>query len=176
MYRQIKKYGITLTRVTHNKIELLRNWRNDPKISQYMEYRDYITPEMQERWFEKINNDKNYFFIIEFDKKEIGLGNIKDIDYQKKCGEGGIYIYDDQYLNSDVSFRAALCGNDWFFEQLKMDYQIIHILKTNKRAIQYNTVLGFKLQACQENVENQLYHLTKENYYKKREFIRRLLN
>ena len=29
-----------------------------------MEYKDYITPEMQSAWFRKINNDNNFYFII----------------------------------------------------------------------------------------------------------------
>ena len=68
---KLEKYGVTLKQLTHDKIELVREWRNDPKISQYMEYREYITSEMQEKWFEETNNDKNYFFLIEFEGKEI---------------------------------------------------------------------------------------------------------
>jgi len=172
---KLEKYGITLKRLTHDKIELVREWRNDLKISQYMEYREYITTEMQEKWFEKINNDKNFFFIIEFEGKEIGLTNIKDIDYQLKVGEGGIFIYDDVYLNGDVSFRTSLCGLDFVFEELNMEKEIIYVLKTNKRAIKYNKFFGFELQPNQENVNNQLYVLEKESYFKSREVIKRLL-
>ena len=46
-----EKYGVKLERLTADKIELVRNWRNDPKISQYMEFRDHITAEMQKKWF-----------------------------------------------------------------------------------------------------------------------------
>ena len=172
---QLTKYGVTLKRLTNDKIELVRNWRNDPKISQYMEFREYITVEMQEKWFEKVNNDNNFFFIIEFEGKEIGLSNAKDIDYHLKTGEGGIFIYDDAYLNSDVSFRANLCGADFFFEELDMNKLIAHILKNNKRAIQYNLFFGYKLQPDQDNVENQLYYLEKKDYLKNREFIKKLL-
>ena len=45
----IEGYGVKLKRLTHDKIELLRQWRNDPKIQQYMIYREEITPEMQEK-------------------------------------------------------------------------------------------------------------------------------
>ena len=99
---KITNYGVTLSRLTEDKIELVRNWRNDPKIAQYMEFKEHITPEMQLNWFKKINNENNYFFIIEFEGKEIGLINVKDIHYSEKVGEGGIFIYDDNYLNSDI--------------------------------------------------------------------------
>lgn len=94
----LEGYGVKLKRLTHDKIELLRQWRNDPKIQQYMIYRETITPEMQEKWFQKINNDHNFYFIIEYEGKEIGCVNIKDVDYEKKCGEPGIFIYDDRYI------------------------------------------------------------------------------
>lgn len=173
---KLEKYGVVLNRLTYDKIEMVRNWRNDQKIAKYMEFRDYITPEMQEKWFQKIDNDNNFFFIIEFEGKEIGLINIKDIDYEQKTGEGGIFIYDDTYLNSDVSFRASLCLSDFFFETLNLERVIAHIFWNNKRAIQYNIMLGFELQPNQENIENQLYYLEKENHFKQRKFISRLFN
>ncbi len=40
----LENYGVRLKQLTHDKIELLRQWRNDPKIQQYMFYREYITP------------------------------------------------------------------------------------------------------------------------------------
>ena len=173
---RLEKYGLVLNRLTHDNIELVRNWRNDSKISRYMEFREYITSEMQEKWFQKIDNDNNYFFIIEYEGKKIGLVNIKDIDYEQKTGEGGIFIYDDEYLNNDVSFRASLCICDFFFENLNLKTKIAHILNDNKRAIKYNLMLGFEKQPKQENIYNQIYHLTKENYFKNRTFIKRLLN
>ena len=115
---QLKKYDVVLTRLTHDKIEMVRNWRNHPKIAKFMEYKEYITPEMQETWFNKINNEHNYYFIIEFEGKEIGLINMRNIDYEKGQGEGGIFIFDDEYLNSDVSFRASLCQADFCFVTL----------------------------------------------------------
>ena len=171
---KLEKYGVILKRLTHDKIELVRNWRNDPKISQYMEFRDYITPEMQEKWFQKIDNDTNFFFIIEYEGKEVGLINIKDIDYEEKTGEGGIFIHDVECLNSDISFRSVLCMFDFFFETLGLEKNKAHILRDNKRAIQYNKMLGFELQSNQENVYNQLYILDKEKYLKKRTLISRL--
>lgn len=160
---ELAKYGITLRRLTEDKIEMVRQWRNDPKIQQYMEFRDYITPEMQAAWFKRINNDNNYYFIIVYEGKEVGLINIKDIDYDQKTGEPGIFIYDDEYLNSDVAIRASLCRDDFIWEVLKLEKLYIHIMRGNRRAIKYNSLKGYKLVANQETVENQLYVLTYED-------------
>lgn len=173
---KISKYDITLTRLTEDKLEMVRNWRNDPKISQYMEFKDYITPEMQINWFHKINNDNNYYFIIEFDGKEIGLSNLRDIDYKKGVGEGGIFIYDDDYLNSTVSFQAILCLNDFGFENLNLKQMLAHIRQDNKRAIKYNLILGYVKQPGQEDILNQLYTLSADDYFKARNKIIKFLH
>ncbi|MCL1959610.1 MAG: GNAT family N-acetyltransferase [Spirochaetes bacterium] len=162
-----ERYGITLHRLTPDKLELVRNWRNDPKISQYMFFKDYITPEMQLEWFNRINNDSNYYFIIEYNKQEIGLANTKDIDKEKKCGEGGIFIYEDEYLNSDIPFRVSFCGSDFDFEELKLDYKYARIVAGNKRAVQFNKALGYEIKASEDG-DSILATLTKENYYKQR--------
>lgn len=172
---EITKYGISLKRLTEDKIELVRNWRNDPKIAQFMEYREHITSDMQYKWFQKINNDRNYYFIVEYEGQEIGLVNIKDIDYNRKCGETGIFIYDDRYLNGDVSFRCALCNIDFVFENLNLDFIYGHIMNDNRRAIRYNKVLGFRIEPNQEGIDKQLYTLYRDQYLKSRESIIKLL-
>lgn len=172
---RISAYNVTLTKLTEDKIELVRQWRNDPKISQYMEYREHISPEMQLNWFRKIDNENNYYFIIEFEGKEVGLANIRDIDYEQKVGEGGIFIYDEGLLNSTVSFQTALCSNDFIFEELKLDRILIHVLKNNKRAILFNKALGYVRIDSDESVENQPYILEKETYYRKRNSLINLI-
>lgn len=144
-------YGVTLRRLTHDKIEMLRQWRNDPKIQQYMVYREYITPEMQERWFEKINNDNNFYFIIEYEGREVGMINIKDVDYEKKTGEPGIFIYADELWNSDVGMRASFCFGDFVWGTLGLESMYIHVVASNKRALEYNLFLGYEVQSGYEN-------------------------
>ena len=159
---EISGYGVTLRRLTEDKIEMVRNWRNDPKIQQYMEFRDYITPEMQKKWFESIDNDNNFYFIIIYEGKEIGLINIKNVDYDKMDGEPGIFIYEDEYLNTDVPMRASFCLGDFVWNTLKLKSEYIHVLKSNERAIKNNLFFGFKLLPGQDGVENQKYVLTLE--------------
>lgn len=144
-------YGVTLHRLTHDKIEMLRQWRNDPKIQQYMIYRDYITPEMQEKWYEKINNNNNFYFIIEYDGREVGMINIKDVDYEKKTGEPGIFIYDDDLWNSDVGMRASFCFGNFVWDTLGLELMYIHVVASNKRALEYNLFLGYEVLPGYEN-------------------------
>jgi RimJ/RimL family protein N-acetyltransferase len=168
---EISKYGVTLRRLTSEKIELVRNWRNDPKISQYMEFRDYITPEMQRKWFTKINNAFNYYFIIVYNYEEIGVVNIKDVDFFNKCAEPGIFIYEDKYLVTDIGFRAQLCNMDFAFETLKLDYFYGYVMIYNKRALRFSKALGYTLAEGEADKMKQRHILTKENYFECRKKI-----
>ena len=58
----VRKYGITLRRLALEDIELVRQKRNSQEIRQVMHFKDEITPEMQLKWFESINNFENYYF------------------------------------------------------------------------------------------------------------------
>lgn len=162
--QEIRKFDIILRRLTEDKIELLRHWRNHPKIQQFMEYREEITPAQQKAWFERINNDRNFYFLIEEDGKEIGCINIRDIDYERGEGEPGVFIWDDDCLNGTTSFKAAIALSDFAFETLKLNKMIIHVLSDNKRAISFNKSFGYVLSPSQEEVYNKEYTLTKDRY------------
>lgn len=170
-YSSISSYGVLLKRLTEDKLELVRHWRNDPKISQYMEYREFISSEDQLKWFKKVDNNSNYYYLIVVDEKEIGVINVRDLDYINKAGEFGIFIWDDNYLNSDYSFRATLCLYDFCFDSLGLESLHCHILNDNKRSIQYNKFFGYKLLPDQTDVKNQKYSMTKEDYLKNKNKI-----
>jgi hypothetical protein len=55
---------------------------------------------------------------------------------------------------------------------LGLERTYIKVLRDNLRAIAFNRNLGYELLPGQENVLNQSYVLTKENYYKKAERFR----
>lgn len=132
-----------------------------------MEYRDYITPEMQLKWYETINNKFNYYFIIEFENKAVGLINAKNFSYENGFGEGGIFIWDNDYINSFVAVFSTLCLLNFVFFEVKLcKLSRARILKDNERAIHYNQLIGYKLAPGQEKIYNQLYELTIDDYIK----------
>lgn len=159
-------YGVELELLTPKKIEMVRQWRNDPKISKYMEYREEITPEQQERWFSKLNNGRdNFYWIIKYKGEDIGLINIKDVDYDKRTGESGVFIYCDKYLNTDISYRAHLVMFDYVFNDLNLNSTYCHILKSNLRAQRFTYFLGMLKSDGQDDIENQLYTFYKDDYF-----------
>jgi len=173
---QIEKYGVILQRLTKEDIELVRNWRNDPKISKHMSFRSYITSEMQEAWFESINSSGvDFYFIIQHGEDKVGLANIKNVSWSDKTGESGIFIYDDSYSNSLFPFRSSSALLDFAFYELELNALVCHILKNNYRAIRYNQKFGFTIGCGQSEIQNQKYILTKQSYETNMIFVRQFL-
>lgn len=142
MYLTKNKFHIY--RLKEDDIELVRHWRNHPSITKYMVYREHITKEMQKKWFNSINNNNNLYLIVEYKGKKIGLINGKDIDWENRTMESGIFIWDSYYRKTHIPTIVTLM----FAELGVAAWQInprATILKNNERALKYNKILGFKI-------------------------------
>ncbi len=171
----VKGYGIELERLQKGDLELVRNWRNADHVKRYMEFRETITPEMQEKWFSSIDTIYHNYFIILVNKEKIGLIYGSNIDWEKnETGNGGIFIWDINYQKTTIPLRASLLLTDLSF-LLGFERTFAKVLKDNVQAISYNLNLGYELMPGQENNYNQQYLLQKENYFTKTEKLRRTL-
>jgi UDP-4-amino-4,6-dideoxy-N-acetyl-beta-L-altrosamine N-acetyltransferase len=163
----VRKYGITLRRLKEADIELLRQKRNSTAIQNTMFYREEITPEMQKKWFDSINNKNNGYFIIEFEDKKIGLVHGKNIDFEKRTCEGGIFIWDENYIRSFIPSLASVIMNDWTFYMINFNAIYAKMMLDNSIAINYNKLMGY--QPCEPQNDDkgvQWMILTKESYEK----------
>jgi RimJ/RimL family protein N-acetyltransferase len=171
----LRGYGTELIRLRHEHIELVRRHRNSQRISQYMEYRETISPEMQETWFRSIDNHFNNYFLIRKNDEFIGLINGAQIDWEKKeTRSGGIFIWDESFWQTPEPLKASLLLTDISF-LLGLERTYIRVLRTNPRAIRFNLQLGYELLPGQDEVENQEYVLSRENYYRHTARLRELM-
>lgn len=160
----IQKYGVQLRRMTIQDQELLRTWRNAAHVSRFMAFREHITTQMQIDWFQSVNNFNNYYYIIEYQGKAIGLINDKNIDYVNHTSEGGLFLHDTSFYNTLVPVWASLALLENSFITFRGEKSFAHILKDNTKAQSFNKMLGYELCPDQENQENQLYLLTRERF------------
>jgi RimJ/RimL family protein N-acetyltransferase len=168
----ITGFGVTLIRLQHADIEMVRVHRNSPEISQFMEFRQEISKEQQEIWFQSINTKFNNYFIIDFRGIKIGLIYGAGINWEtKETLNGGIFIWDQKWMETPVPLSASLLLTEISF-LLGLERTYIKVLRDNLRAIAFNKNLGYTLLPDQETILNQSYVLTKENYYKKAERFR----
>ncbi len=168
---ELTNYGITLRRLTEDKIELVRTWRNDPKISSTMFFQDYITTEMQQKWFNRVK-DVDLYFIVVYQGEEIGLINVKNIDSKKRTGETGVFIYEDKYLNTDIAYRAHLVMFDYIYGELDFVSTYAHIRIDNPKASRFSQFLGGVVCKSELINNSEMYVLYKEAYYDNKNRIR----
>lgn len=48
---------VALKDLTIDEIELVRTWRNSKEVGPYKYHENYITQELQVKWFEKISSE-----------------------------------------------------------------------------------------------------------------------
>ncbi len=159
---KISKYGITLSRLRAEDIEFVREKRNTEEVRRFMEFREEITPEMQQKWFESIDNFENFYYLIEYKGAKIGLLNDKNMDWEARTSESGLFLWDESYINTIVPVLASLCLLDAGFYYLNWNKSNIKVLHNNSKAKEYVNSLGYVLYEGQENIENQMYYLTRE--------------
>lgn len=171
---RIQLYGIVLKRLEKRDLELLRQWRNDPKISRHMFQQGKITPAMQQQWFRTVHNPQNFFFLILHGKKPVGLINLSSVDYEQRTAFSGLFIYEDAWLGTDVPVRASLCLLDVFFHLFGIETVYAKVRSSNPVAHRYNSALGFVRSKKIEMGLGYEYLLKKKDYHKATASLRSL--
>jgi len=175
----LKQYGITYKRLNTEHLEMLREWRNNPEITQFMQKRAHITPEMQLRWFASINNNNNYYFIIQAEGKDIGLINCKNISHKAKNAEIGIFISDASFKKSKVFLYASMTILNFSFNFLKLKEIFAKVIDSNEAFLKIIHKLNFEFADSKgEDVKSQIFSLSKDNYlllFEKYALINKLL-
>lgn len=139
----LENYGLRLARLTADKIEMVRQHRNAPEVQRFMVWRGHITPAMQQRWFASVDNDRNYYFVLNKDGQDIGLMNIKDIDREAGTGEKGSLIWDTASRGQHIGTKASLMLLDFAFDTLCLECVRIHVLRSNPRSLAMYAKFGF---------------------------------
>lgn len=167
----ISKGDIVFRRLKEEDIELVRKWRNSSDISRTMIYKEHITREMQKNWYKSIDNKFNLYFIIEYKGGKVGLINGKNIDWEKKLMETGVFFWDRRVLKSHIPTKCLL-----IFAELGVKIFDItafaKIRKDNINARRFNKFLGFEVYK-DIDPEYQLYKMNKESYLKRSKIIRK---
>jgi len=164
----LEKYGISFKRITADDIEFIRQKRNSKSIREKMIFRKHISSIEQKEWFESIDNLNNLYYLLIYEDTKIGLANSKNIDWNLKTCEGGLFIWDKKYINSAIPFVASLAIFDLSFDFLKWKKSYVKVLRNNKNAIGFNKSLGFEVSDDDDaNLPYVTLNLTEENFEKK---------
>lgn len=172
--QELKGFGLTLKLVDETTAEQVRLWRNEPSIAQFMEYKENITPEMQQIWLKNIQNSSDLFYVISQDKNLIGTIHLSQINSIQKTAEAGIFIGNKEFSGTGITLGASLLLLDLAFETLNLQRVFAKINIENKAAEQYNEILGFEKVKVLTNAFN-LWAIEKRKYLGKRDGLRKLV-
>ena len=167
------KYGIILERLREKDIEMVRLWRNSDPVRLNMRYQDIITQEQQLEWFNSVNNLQFNYLMIHYQGEKIGLMNDKNIDWEARTSESGIFLGRTEFYNTFVPFLVSVAGIETMFFMLGWEKQYAHILRTNNNAIKYNLQLGYQLCEGQTDIDYQLFEMTRKSFEQKAGKIRK---
>jgi len=159
---KICKYGITLNRLRQEDLEFVRQKRNSKITLSSEQSREEITPEMQQKWFDSINNPENFYFIIEYNGIRIGMLNNKNLNWEALTSESSLFLWDESFIETIIPVLASLCMIEVVFYYLNWNASYIRIHTNDQRAIENAGKLGYEITEGKEVVENQLYYLTRE--------------
>jgi RimJ/RimL family protein N-acetyltransferase len=98
---------------------------------------------------------------------------IKNIE--NNSGEGGIFLTDQKYENTDVVARMILCFNDYVFYEMKIDSIYSQVKTANKKAIASSISQGCVKNEEKSTNEIVYFELFPSNYEKKVLKIKKIL-
>ncbi|MBR2163414.1 MAG: hypothetical protein IKK93_08855, partial [Campylobacter sp.] len=102
------RYGIQIAPLKLKDIEILRKWRNDPKISSLMlsQNGEYITKEQQLKWYDSIKDKTDALYYMAF-VDEIAVGYFCFQQIANKCAvPGEILVIPSQMDQARITFGA----------------------------------------------------------------------
>ena len=167
---------MVLRQIQQSDIEHLRKWRNDKEKSKFLRKIKYITPEMQNQWFNNYLNNKDElaFAIVE-------TGNIGDLigslsiynfkDHQVEIGR--ILIGDERAKGFGYGRLAFAMLMTYAFNNLNVEKIVATVNKNNIPARISYFRLGFKVvgetfsanAGCEDIIEIDKNTFIKNNKY-----------
>lgn len=138
----LRKYGMLLSQVQPENLEMIRQWRNKEAVRTKMQHTELITETQQKAWYNQINENQDLYFVYD----NIGVVNLKDIEWETQIAEVGIFSSQSDIHASLQSIKAVLILMDFAFGALGLKSLKATIKDDNETIIHLNLALGYQLQ------------------------------
>lgn len=122
------------------------SWRNNPRVRYNFIYQKLFTREGHLNWIKTmIDTGKAIQFIIVENStgKPIGSTYLRDIDFNHKKAEFGIFIGVDEKVNRGYGTAACKLICKYGFETLKLHKIFLRAFESNRQAIRSYEKAGF---------------------------------
>jgi UDP-4-amino-4,6-dideoxy-N-acetyl-beta-L-altrosamine N-acetyltransferase len=155
---EINAFNVQLKPLQQADLLQVLQWRNSPEISSQMLDQSLISPEQQQRWFERIRQDRHQMqFVIYYKNQQVGLCNLKSSIQApliaNQTADAGFYIGDNRYRGTMLAFFAALALNQYAFSQLGLKQLKAQVKSSNNAALRFNQQLGYQADPVQNQAQ-----------------------
>lgn len=128
-------------------LPMVRAWRNDESIREYMFTDHFITEREHLCWFFKAFNDKTVkHFICEIDDEPIGYVNFVDINTEFKRAYWGFYLNPLVEVCITAGVLMEFCAIEYAFKELQLHKLCCEVLSSNPRVLAMHQKMGFTVE------------------------------
>ncbi len=122
----------------------IREWRNLPKVADFMFTDHVITPEEHAAWFSRILKDPAYkYWIIRCDDEEVGVAYLYAIDHVNRRCFWGFYVVSPNVRGKSVGSHVEYAVLNYVFDELKFEKLCCENLAFNRGVIEMHRRFGF---------------------------------
>lgn len=143
----MKSITLELCVVNEDNIEMIRNWRNTPEVSEYMYTNNHISKDQQIQWFSRVNRDPTKkYWIIKFGDKFVGMLNLYNIDMRNKRCHWAYYLADPSVRGKGLGRLIELNILSYVFEKLNLNKLCCEVLSFNDIVIKIHQKYGSNIE------------------------------
>ena len=130
--------------------EKLREWRNSPEVKSYMHHDHEISVDEHDRWFNGIFSDETVkFWMIVYNGEDVGVVNLKDIDYVNKRCDWAFYIGSEEHRGKGIGAYVEYFVLKYVFEELRFNRIYGDVLDFNEHVVNIHKKFGFTVEGVQ---------------------------
>jgi len=134
----------SLRDVRADDMDMMREWRNLPKVADYMFTDHVIGPEEHEAWFSRaIKNPTCKYWIITCDGEDVGVANLYAIDQINRRCYWGFYVVSPNVRGKGVGTRVEYAVLNYVFDELRFEKLCCENLALNRGVIEMHRRFGF---------------------------------
>lgn len=139
---------ISLKTLESSDLEMVRNWRNLPEVSQYMYTDQYISEQDQINWFNRIkDNPTCKYWIIQYEQRSLGLVSITEISQTYDSCFWAFYLGDSSVRGAGIGAKVEYNILEFVFNELNLNKLRCEVLVSNEKVIKMHEKFGFRKEA-----------------------------
>lgn len=128
--------------------DIIRVWRNSPRVRREMLTQTDISPEAHARWLAKVtspeSNDRIRIAVSE-EGIPFGILRLMGIDKTALDSDWGLYVGDENFLGRGLGKKMLDDLLEWAFVEEKLKELHTTVRKGNKKALAMYEAVGFRI-------------------------------